>query len=50
MKEHNFTRKVRPFNKCPASITAEDVHEINQLNEKHNETMKEYKKGDRVKI
>jgi hypothetical protein len=32
MKEHNFERKVKPYIKTPASITAEDVDDINNLN------------------
>ena len=50
MKEHNFERKVKPYIKTPASITAEDVDDINNLNQKHNDKIKEFHVGDRVKI
>ena len=37
MKEHNFERKVKPYNKTPASVTVENVNRMNELNRDHNE-------------
>lgn len=27
MKEHNFSRRVKPYQKTPASVTEEDINE-----------------------
>ena len=50
MKEHNFERKVKPYNKTPASVTVDDVEKMNELNKDHNDSIKEFKIGDKVKI
>ena len=50
MKDHNFERKVRPYNKTPASVTVDDVEKMNEINRDHNESIKEFKIGDKVKI
>lgn len=39
MKEHNFKRKVLPYHKTPATVSIEDVNEINELNKSHNESL-----------
>ena len=41
---------MKPYNKTPASIKIKDVEKVNEANREHNEKIKEYKIGDKVKI
>ena len=41
---------MKPYNKTPASIKIKDVEKVNEVNREHNEKIKEYKIGDKVKI
>ena len=50
MQEHNFNRRIKPYNKQPANITIDDIEQVNEVNRTLNNKIVEYKIGDIVKI
>ena len=50
---HNFSRKVKPYDKTPAEVTVDDIEQFNQMKSEMNqdvETKYKFDIGDVVKI